>query len=43
VAILRAPDGGYVGVAVFIAGSRASAADRAALMANIARAVIAGY
>jgi beta-lactamase class A len=43
VGLLRAPDGGYVGVAVFIAGSRASAADRAALMAHIAASLAAAY
>jgi beta-lactamase class A len=37
VGVLRAPDGRYVSVAVFIADSRAPAADRAALMAKIAR------
>jgi beta-lactamase class A len=37
VGVLQAPDGRYVSVAVFIADSRAPAADRAALMAKIAR------
>jgi beta-lactamase class A len=37
VGVLRAPDGRYLSVAVFIADSRAPATDRAALMASIAR------
>jgi beta-lactamase class A len=43
VGILRAPDGRFVSVAVFIDGSHASSADRSALMANIARAIVSGY
>jgi beta-lactamase class A len=43
VGILTAPDGKFTSVAVFIADSRAAAADRAALMARIARVVIASY
>ena len=43
VGIFTAPHGGLVSVVVFIADSRASAADRAQLMARIARATIESY
>lgn len=43
VGVLGAPDGGTVAVAVFIADSRASSSDKAALMAKIAAAAIACY
>ncbi len=43
VGVLRAPDGRYVSVAVFIADSRAPAKDRAALMADIARVAIRSH
>ena len=43
VGILTAPQGGLVSIVVFIADSRASAADRAQLMARIARATIDSY
>ncbi len=43
VGILRAPDGGSVIVVAFIADSRAPEKHRAAVMANVARAVIARY
>jgi beta-lactamase class A len=43
VGVLGAPDGGTVAVAVFIADSRASSRDKAAVMANIAAAAIACY
>ncbi len=43
VGILTAPDGHSIVVAVFISGSRRSSAERAALMANVARAVTAAY
>ncbi len=43
VGILRAPDGGFVAIAAFVAESRASSADRAAVIANAARAVTSGH
>jgi beta-lactamase class A len=43
VGILQAPDGGLLSLAVFIGDSRASEPARAALMAQIAAAVIAHY
>jgi beta-lactamase class A len=43
VGILTAPQGGLVSIVVFIADSRASGADRAQLMARIARATIDSY
>ncbi len=42
VGLLRAPDGGWISIAVFIGDSRASSRERAALMANMA-ATIAQY
>ncbi|MDP9172543.1 MAG: class A beta-lactamase [Planctomycetota bacterium] len=43
VGILTAPDGSRLSLAVFIADSRASSKERAALMAGIARSVVARY
>jgi beta-lactamase class A len=43
VGILQAPDGGLLSLAVFIGDSRASEPARAALMAQIAAAIIARY
>ena len=43
VGVLRAPDGRYVSVAVCSADSRATAKDRAALMANVARVTIQSH
>jgi beta-lactamase class A len=43
VGILTAPDGGTVSIAVFIADTKASPADRAALMAKLAAAAIKHY
>jgi beta-lactamase class A len=43
VGILTSPRGDFVSVVVFIADSRASAADRAQLMARVARAAIESY
>ncbi len=43
VGILFAPDGGTVAIAAFVAGSRAPAAARAAVIADAARAVTAAY
>ena len=40
---LTAPGGGVVSLAVFIADSRAPAAERAALMATIARLTVTAY
>ena len=43
VGILRSPGGNFVSVAVFVADSRAPDADRARLMAQVARATIERY
>jgi beta-lactamase class A len=43
VGILFAPDGTAVSIAVFVADSKASGAQRNALIANLARATVAGY
>jgi beta-lactamase class A len=43
VGILTAPDGERISVAVFVSDSRASAPERAAVIAGVARAAIASY
>lgn len=43
VGILTAPDGSQLSIAVFVADSRASSADRAAIIARISAAAIAHY
>jgi beta-lactamase class A len=43
VGVLTAPDGSLISVAVFVSDSRASASDRAAVIARVARAAIDSY
>jgi len=43
VGVLHAPDGGAVAVAVFVADSRASMAERAAVMAKVSAAAVEAY
>lgn len=43
VGIMTAPDGGVIAISAFVAGSTASSADRAAIIADAARAVSGAY
>jgi len=43
VGILTAPDGGHLSIVVFVADSRATDKDRAALIARVAKSVVARY